>query len=210
MKSVLLRLVSAAILSCSANWALADGVSQFRQFLSSTKSARGEFSQVLLQAKGESQARGKTSTGNFLFARPGKFIWTYQKPYAQVLQSDGDKLYIWDKDLAQVSVRKLGEVLTASPAAILFGSNDVDKNFSVKDGGAKDGLEWLELTPRSADKSFQTIQIGFAQGLPQQMLLRDAFGQLTRLQFSRFEKNPALDAAQFSFQMPAGVDVLQQ
>ncbi len=202
------RLLLCAALLASAGQSWADGISQFKSFVGSTRTARGEFTQLLIQAKDNAQQRAKPATGNFMFARPGRFIWSYQKPYQQLLQADGEKLYIWDKDLAQVTVKKLGDAISASPAAVLFGSNDVEQNFSLKDGGSREGLEWLELSPKGADKSFQTISIGFAQGLPQQMLLRDAFGQVSQLKFTRFEKNPALPANQFTFQMPQGVDVL--
>jgi outer membrane lipoprotein carrier protein len=60
-----------------------------------------------------------TSSGSFVFSRPGKFIWTYQKPYEQVIQADGEKLFIYDKDLNQVTTKKLGNALGSSPAAIL-------------------------------------------------------------------------------------------
>ena len=202
-------------------FALASAMDQFKSFVASTTSARGEFSQRLVKAeakiptKADAAAAGSTvqakvsnpSTGTFLFARPGKFIWTYQKPYEQLLQADGEKLYIYDKDLNQVTVRKLGNALGSSPAAILFGSNDLDKNFSLKEIGLKDGLEWLEATPRTKDTTFEKIGIGLRNGLPEAMELRDSFGQVSLLSFTRFEKNPALAAEQFRFVPPKGADV---
>lgn len=193
--------------------ARAAALDQFKSFVSSTNSAKGEF--VQRQIKGEGSAAGNAGTGassggTFQFARPGKFIWTYQKPYEQVLQADGEKLYIYDKDLNQVTVKKLGNALGSSPAAILFGSNDLEKNFSLKEGPSKEGVEWLHATPKSKDTTFENIAIGMRNGVPVAMELRDAFGQLTQLSFTKFEKNPSMPAGQFKFVTPKGADVFQQ
>ena len=199
-----------------APYANASALDQFKAFVASTQSAKGEFSQQLV--KQDKPVSGATpvakvslpSTGTFLFARPGKFIWTYQKPYQQLLQADGERLYIYDKDLNQVISRKLGNALGSSPAAILFGSNDLEKNFALKEAGIKGGLEWLDATPKSKDTTFEHIGIGLKDGVPQAMELRDTFGQVSVLSFSHFEKNPPLHADQFKFAIPKGADVSQQ
>jgi outer membrane lipoprotein carrier protein len=190
--------------------ASASALDQFKSFVSSTKSAKGEFAQRQVKMMDGSAKVSNESTGTFMFARPGKFIWTYQKPYEQLLQADGEKLYIYDKDLNQVTVRKLGNALGSSPAAILFGSNDLEKNFTLKDAGTKDGLEWLEATPKSKDTTFDRIGIGLKDGVPLAMELRDSFGQVSLLSFKKFEKNPAMSADQFRFTVPKGADVFQQ
>ncbi|MES2830808.1 MAG: outer membrane lipoprotein chaperone LolA [Pseudomonadota bacterium] len=203
---------AAALLSFGAvmpRAAAAAALEQFQSFVASTRSARGDFSQTLVKADANSVATKTSapSTGTFVFARPGQFIWTYQKPYEQLLQADGDKLYIYDKDLNQVTVRKLGDALGSSPAAILFGSNDLKKNFTLKEVGLKDGLEWLEATPIAKDTTFEKINIGLRNGLPEAMELRDSFGQVSLLRFTRFEKNPPLAGNQFKFVTPKGADV---
>jgi outer membrane lipoprotein carrier protein len=190
--------------------ASASALDQFKSFVAATKSAKGEFTQRLL--KSDASGKGKLSspsTGTFVFARPGKFIWTYQKPYEQLLQADGEKLYIYDKDLNQVTVKKLGNALGSSPAAILFGSNDLEKNFTLKEAGVKDGLEWLIATPKAKDTNFDQIAIGLKNGVPEAMELRDAFGQTSVLTFTKFEKNPPLGATHFTFAVPKGADVLE-
>jgi outer membrane lipoprotein carrier protein len=187
----------------------ASALEQFKAFVAGTKSARGEFDQRITRTA-EGAKPAKPSSGSFVFARPGKFVWTYQKPYQQVLQADGEKLYIWDKDLNQVTVRKLGDALGQSPAAILFGSNELEKNFTLKEAGAHDGLEWLQATPKAKDSSFEQIGIGLKNGVPERLELRDAFGQVSLLTFSKFEKNPALAADQFRFVAPKGADVFNQ
>jgi outer membrane lipoprotein carrier protein len=190
--------------------ASASALDQFKTFVSSTKSAKGEFTQRQVKVVDGATKMSNQASGSFVFARPGKFIWKYQKPYEQLLQADGDKLYIYDKDLNQVTVKPLGDALGSSPAAILFGSNDLEKNFTLKEGGAKDGLEWLEATPKTKDTTFERIGIGLKDGLPQAMELRDSFGQVSLLSFQKFEKNPSLGAEQFKFVVPKGADVFRQ
>ncbi len=184
----------------------ASALDQFKSFVSSTKAARGEFTQRQVK-KTETSKVAVPSTGTFVFARPGKFIWTYVKPYEQVLQADGEQLYIYDKDLNQVTVKKLGNALGSSPAAILFGSNDLEKNFTLSEAGTRDGLEWLKAVPKAKDTQFEEISIGLRNGTPEAMELRDAFGSTSVLAFQKFEKNPSLGATQFKFIVPKGADV---
>jgi outer membrane lipoprotein carrier protein len=197
-------LIAATLLFAGA--AHASALDQFKTFVAGTKSARGEFTQTqVLKTK-----TGKTSSGTFVFSRPGKFIWTYQKPYEQLLQADGETLYLYDKDLNQVTTRKLGGALGSSPAAILFGSNDLEKNFTLSEAGTHDGLEWLNATPKSKDTTFEQIGIGLKDGIPQAMELKDNFGQTVLLKFTSFQRNPALGPQTFKFDVPKGAEVVNQ
>ncbi len=203
-----LGLFMAAGLLAFSGMAQATALDQFKTFVASTKAARGEFVQTQVRKTPTSKVAAPAS-GTFLFARPGKFIWSYVKPYEQVLQADGDKLYIFDKDLNQVTVKKLGDALGSSPAAILFGSNDLDKNFTLSEAGTRDGLEWLKAVPKAKDSTFAQISIGLRNGQPEAMELNDAFGQASLLTFKKFEKNPPLAVQQFKFVMPKGADVFE-
>ncbi|MEA5096908.1 MAG: outer membrane lipoprotein carrier protein LolA, partial [Burkholderiaceae bacterium] len=118
--------------------------------------------------------------------------------------------YIYDKDLNQVTIRKLGNAIGSSPAAILFGSNSLEKNFVLKDGGSKQGIEWLEATPKTKDGSFERIGIGMKNGVPVAMELHDSFGQVSVLTFHSFVRNPPVRASQFKFVAPKGADVYRQ
>jgi outer membrane lipoprotein carrier protein len=198
-----------AVLFATASLAHASALDQFKSFVANTKSARGEFTQQQVRKAANSKV-APTSSGTFMFARPGKFIWEYKKPYEQLLQADGDQLYIYDKDLNQVTVRKLGNALGSSPAAILFGSNDLEKNFTLSEGGTRDGLEWLTAVPKSKDTTFEQIGIGLKDGIPQAMELKDLFGQTSVLHFTNFQRNPQLSANQFKFETPKGADVFNQ
>ncbi|VVE89165.1 outer membrane lipoprotein chaperone LolA [Pandoraea bronchicola] len=190
--------------------AYASGTAQLKAFAAQVKSARGEFEQR--QVKGQQDGGMKvmnTASGTFEFSRPGRFIWRYVKPYDQLLQADGETLYIYDKDLNQVTERKLGTSLGASPAAILFGSNDIEKNFTLKDAGVKNGIDWVELKPKSQDTQFQRVGIGFRDGNLAAMELYDAFGNVTLLTFDKIQKNPPMPADNFKFTVPKGADLIK-
>jgi outer membrane lipoprotein carrier protein len=195
---------------CLPLLAQASALEQFKAFVAGTKSARGEFNQRMVKEEGGKMRVSSTANGVFIFARPGKFIWTYQKPYEQILQADGEKLFIYDKDLNQVTIKILGNAIGSSPAAILFGSNDLEKNFTLSEGGLREGIEWLQAIPKAKDTSFEKIGIGLRDGVPVAMEMRDSFGQISLLTFTKFEKNPSLPANQFHFALPKGTDVLQQ
>jgi outer membrane lipoprotein carrier protein len=203
------RTIIATLALLLATAAHAAGADQLRQFLTQTKTASGEFTQNVTGANARPGAKTQNSSGTFAFERPGKFRWTYQKPYEQVLVADGEKLFIFDKDLNQVTVKKIGAALPASPASILFGTNDFEREFEVKDAGSRDGLEWVDARPRKKDTTFESIQLGFKDGLPAAMRLTDSFGQTTQLKFAKVERNPKVDLQAFKFTPPAGADVLE-
>jgi outer membrane lipoprotein carrier protein len=133
----------------------------------------------------------------------------YTSPYQQTIVSDGTRLYVYDQDLNQVTVKKLKGAIPASPASILFGSNDFERDFQVKSDGEHDGIEWILATPRSKDSSFDRIRIGFRDGLPAAMDLTDSFGQTTQLRFAGVQRNAKIDPARFHFDPPKGADVLE-
>ena len=187
--------------------ARAGAVAALREFLAQTRTARGEFTQQV--TRGQAQA-APPSSGTFFFERPGKFRWIYAKPYEQVLVADGERLFLYDKDLNQVTVKKVAAALPASPASILFGGNEFERDFVVTDAGTRDGIEWLKAVPRAKDSQFERIEIGFRDGAPVAMVLADSFGQVSRLAFSRFERNARLDAQLFRFVLPAGADVVEE
>jgi chaperone LolA len=202
-------LLKLAILLASvvAIQAQAAAIEQLRSFLTQTSSARGEFVQRVSRGSG---AAVQESGGRFVFQRPGRFRWSYERPYEQLIVADGQRLTIFDRDLNQATVRKLQASLPSSPASILFGSNDFEREFEVSDAGARDGLEWISARPRAKDTPFERIEIGFRDGLPGAMLLVDSFGQTTRLAFAKVEGNPKLEADTFRFTPPKGADVLTE
>jgi len=180
-----------------------------REFVKGTRSGKVAFTQTIINRNGKVS---NPASGTFQFARPGKFRWVYEKPYEQWIVGDGEKLWIFDKDLNQVTVRKLGASLGQSPAAILAGSDDLEKNFTLKEAGTQDGMEWLEATPKAKDTSFELVRIGFrSEGAGHAlaaMELHDTFGQTSLLKFGVIDRNPALAADTFRFTPPKGADVI--
>lgn len=185
--------------------ALAGGIDALKAFIGDTHTAKASFSQTVFDQN--SRVRQK-SDGTLVFSRPGKFRWVYQKPYEQLIVGDGSKLWIYDADLEQVTVRKLGNALGSSPAALLAGSNEIEKFFVLKDAGTKEGLEWLEARPRDKESTFESVRMGFSGSTLAVMELKDAFGQTTLLKFSGLVKNPAVNASDFRFTPPKNADVI--
>jgi len=193
-------------LLASSGLAHAGALDDLKAFATGTQTAKGTFTQKVVSRSAKAP---QATSGDFVFARPGRFRWAYTKPYEQILVADGTTLSIYDKDLNQVTTRKLGDALGGTPAAILFGSNDLDKNFALADAGTRDGLAWLDATPKAKDTAFEKISIGFRNGELAAMELHDALGQVTQLVFSGVERNPKVDPSTFVFTPPKGADVLK-
>lgn len=193
---------------CVAGMAEAAGaatIDRLRAFVRDTQTARAQFTQALVDKSGRTTQR---ADGEFLLERPGKFRWSVAKPYKQLIVGDGTRVWIYDEDLNQVIVRKVGDALGSTPAALLAGNQDVEKAFTWKDLPAANGLEWLSATPVSKETTFTEIRLGFdASGLAA-LELFDAFGQRSIVRFTGFERNPRLAPSLFVFEPPKGADVV--
>lgn len=188
------------------------GLDQLKAFMVSTQAAQGHFTQQQIKVIHKKPVTVNESSGTFTFSRPGKFIWLYERPDEQLLQSDGKKLYLYDKGLNQVTVKELKNTLSASPAAILFGSNQVEERFFVKELAPRNQTAFLEMIPKDDNSLFVSMTIGMKDNLPTQMELRDTLNQTTLIYFSHIKKWPRegkqksrLDS--FEFTPPPGVDV---
>lgn len=186
---------------------VADSVEKLKSLLSDTQTARARFSQIVLD---KDLKVLQQSTGIMAFARPGRFRWEYEKPYEQVIVGDGTRLWVYDKDLNQVTVRKLEGALGSSPAALLAGSNEIERGYTLSIAGEGQGLDWLEAVPKSADTVFERIRLGFNKSGLEAMELRDQFGQITVIKFSAMERNSELPPGEFQFKPPAGADVINE
>jgi chaperone LolA len=179
---------------------------KLKTFIAATHSAQANFTQEVQDKNGK---RIQSASGTMQFVRPGKFRWEYRKPYEQLIVGDGKKFWMYDVDLDQVTVKKLDAALGSSPAALLSGSNEIERGFVLKNIEARDGLEWLQATPRSAESSFEKILMAFnSKSELVVMELHDAFGHHTVLRFSGLKSNPTLGAQLFKFVPPKGADVL--
>lgn len=185
--------------------AQAGGVEDLKSFLSQTHSLKGQFTQTVLNRNGN---QIQSASGQMQFSRPGKFHWAYEKPYVQLIVGDGVKVWMYDPDLNQVTVKKLGQALGSTPAALLAGSGEIEQNFQLTSAGRSNGIDWVEAQPRSKDGGFDSFRIGFKTGQLEAMELRDHFGQTTVIRFSSLERNPKLPASLFSFMPPKGADIV--
>ena len=178
---------------------------RLQAFFKEVQSLQGKFTQTVFDQHMRVKDRAQ---GSFALQRPGKFHWDYEKPYHQLIVANGEKVWIYDSELEQVTVKKLDEAVGSSPAQLLSSSESLERNFTVTEIGAKDNLEWVELTPRNKDTSFERVRLGFDEHDLRIMELQDNFGQTTRLEFSHLQHNPRLAPSLFEFTPPPGVDVV--
>ncbi len=192
----------------AANIVSAGGKAQLSAFLRGLSTLEAEFHQTLYD---ENLYEIEQSRGMCMFHlnRPNRFRWDYRQPEAQLIIADGEQVWIYDRDLAQVTVRTIDAALGATPAMLLSSDVPVEKNFEVTDLRPTGGLEWAGLKPRQPDSGFAHIRLGFdARGL-KLMELTDNFGQLTRVEFKNVKRNTRIDPGAFEFEPPAGVDVMR-
>ena len=199
------RWLAAPLLSVSFAAAAAPADS-LRDFVRDVKSGQARFTQTVTSPDG---AKQKVSTGSFEFARPNRFRFAYARPFEQTIVADGEKVWIYDKDLNQASSRRITQALGATPAALLAGGS-LDKDFELSNLPARDGLEWAEAKPKAKDGAFQSVRVGFKGKELAALEIVDSFGQKSLLRFESFAANAALPADTFRFVPPAGADVIEQ
>lgn len=187
--------------------AQASSVDALKALLQQTTTARAHFAQIVLDGN---MKRLQQATGTMQFSRPGKFRWEYDRPHEQLIVGDGSRVWLYDKELNQVTVRRVDRALGASPAALLAGSSDIEKDYALSAAGSRDGLEWLEAVPRNQDTTFERVRLGFGKSGLEAMELRDQFGQTTVIKFSTMERNIKLPSEAFRFTPPKGADVISE
>ena len=192
--------------SCLTPHAFASGLDDFLSFNSSTRSATARFEQQVVDRTGRVVEK---ATGTFSFSRPGKFRWTYEKPHQQLLVGDGQKLWIYDPDLKQVTVKRVDQAISSTPAALLAGRDDITRLFTLRDAGQAEGLDWVEATPKAADTGFERVRLGLKGKALAAMELQDQLGGRTVLRFTDLKANAAVPPEAFTFKPPAGADVLE-
>ncbi len=197
-----LAVLAALVVSAGAH---ASSLERFQVYVRTTQAARADFEQKVYDRNSKLVQQ---SRGSFVFLRPGKFRWIYAKPYPQLIVGDGERVWIYDEDLNQVTVRRLERALGSTPAALLAGASDVEKAFELSDAGDKEGLAWLEARPREREAGFERVRLGLGVAGVEAMELVDHFGQTTVLRFSGIVRNPRLDGSEFRFTPPKGADVL--
>ncbi|MCG8907336.1 outer membrane lipoprotein chaperone LolA [Pseudomonas sp. DP-17] len=205
----LIRLLFVAALAAAGVQAHADEAAAQRLsgMLTQAQTMTARFSQLTLDGSG---TRLQETAGNLGLKRPGLFRWHTDAPNEQLLISNGEKIWLYDPDLEQVTIQKLDQRLTQTPALLLSG--DVSKIGQSFDITAKDGGNVVDFTlkPKSKDTLFDSLRISFRSGVVNDMQLIDSVGQRTNILFFDVKMNQAMDAKQFVFDVPKGVDVIQE
>ena len=182
-------------------------IDQLRAFISASKTLSADFKQISFDEKGSPT---QTSFGLFYLQRPGKFRWDYQKPYIQQIVSNAGKVWFFDADLEQVTIKKLDQSLGSTPALLLTGEVSLEENFTLEKQGTDGDMVWMKLLPKNEESGFNYILIGLEKGRLAGMELSDSFGQLTRIYFSEVKTNINIDPDVFEFTVPEGADVFEE
>ena len=187
-------------------FAQADGIADLKSFIAHSHSLSAEFTQTVIDQNGKNT---QTSTGSLLIQRPGKFHWRYTTPYPNEIVGDGHKVWLYDPELKQVTVKKMAEAIESSPAALLAGNNDFEKHYYVKNG-EKNHMTWVHAVPKSTESPFQHIRIGLQKKMIQCITLIDQLGQTTTILFEQITLNPMIKNSEFTFTLPKGVDIISE
>ena len=208
------KMIAAVSAALCAQLTWAGGMETLENFVRTARSGRADFTQVVTAPGKNGEApRSKTSTGTFEFARPNRFRFDYKKPFEQAIVADGQTLWLYDVDLNQVTARKQAQVLGSTPAALIASSADLaalKKDFTLEAIPDRDGLQWVQATPKAKDGQLHTVKVGFRGEALEALDILDSFGQRSVITFSKLELNAGIPAASFEFKPPKGVDVVRQ
>lgn len=188
----------------NACFAAEQAVQQFKAFVAKANTLIADVKQVSIDQYGRPT---QTSYGKFYLQRPGKFRWDYHKPFVQQIVSNSDKVWFYDADLQQVTIKKIDQSLGSTPALLLSGEVSLEENFVIQNQGVDEGLQWIKLVPKKEDSGFKYILIGMEDGQLGGMELNDNFGQLTRIYFTNLKFNATIKPDIFEFKAPEGVDI---
>ncbi len=181
-------------------------IQELEQFLASVKSLTAQFEQQVIDEHGRVSQR---SQGKFYLQRPGQFRWNYDTPFKQEIVSDGNKVWFYDPDLEQVTVKSVSQALGSAPALLLSGKVKLSERFIIQSQGREGVVSWVELAPKSEDDVFKSLKVALKKGQLEWMEMADNFGQLTRIHFQNLKKNHPLPKDIFKFSPPPGVDVFE-
>lgn len=183
----------------------AAGRQKVEGFLQGLQSLQAQFKQTLSDRNGQTVEQ---ASGTLAIHRPDRFRWDYREPNEQVIVADGSRIWLYDADLEQVTVRKLDDTLSATPAMLLSGQGNLQDNFTVTQTSQEGGVFWVRMQPKRDDTDFKWVRLGFDGAALKFMQLADKLGQTTNLEFAQLERNPALDPSRFTFTVPPGADVI--
>ncbi|HRC71785.1 MAG TPA: outer membrane lipoprotein chaperone LolA [Candidatus Competibacter sp.] len=201
----MIRQLLVLVLSLSSLAPVWASPSQVQRYFQELRSLRADFVQRVYDERARVV---QDASGEMWMQKPGKFRWNYRTPAEQIIVADGERLWSYDIGLAQVTVRKLDKALSSTPLALLSGAAPIEDAFTVGAARNQDGLTWYDLTPKQPQPEFRLLRVAFKGELLASLELEDGFGQRTRLDFQKLERNPTLDPALLKFVPPSGVDVV--
>ncbi len=185
--------------------ASATGLERMKDYFKNIQSAQADFHQVVTDKQGH---KTQDVTGTMRLQKPNKFRWDYNKPFVQEIVGDGDKIWLFDPELNQVTVRSFSKAAGSTPAALIAGGKDIERQFNIKDASRKGSLEWVLAIPKVADTGFERLFLGFDGDALVEMELQDSFGNRTAIVFSNIQRNLKLPSDLFKFVPPRDADVL--
>ena len=191
------------MLLSSTLWA-ETGSAHLKAFLDNLGTLQAKFEQSVLD---QTHSEAERFQGIFYLRRPGQFRWDYSEPYEQLIVADGDRIWVYDSDLEQVSHRSQEDALRGTPAQLLSDVGPIEDNFEVIDIGESQGMAWVELIPRDKESQFIRILLAFMGKELRRMEMADQFGQVTRFQFYDIQRNLPLPDKLFEFTAPEGSDL---
>ncbi len=200
-----LRTVIALNFCLVSSFSFADDKQPLVDFFASFNSLKADYSQQVMDQRMRVQ---QSMSGQLLVLRPGKFRWDYFQPYQQHIVADGEKIWFYDVDLEQVTIKGQAAMMGSTPAILLSDADELEKQFDILSVVREDSKTWYELIPKSSDSGFEVLYIAMQDGVIAQMELKDSFGQLTRLDFDNVQLNQSVDMSRFKLEIPDGVDVL--
>lgn len=202
-----MRILALLLLSsfCLAAQAADSARARMEAFSKGLRSVTAQFAQVVTDANGR---RGDESRGALSLEAPRQFRWETKEPYQQTIVADGERVWIYEPDLQQVSVRNQSSEEAHSPLTVLTDLSQLDGQFKTAEGGERDGLTWLRLTSKAKEPEFEYAELGFDGASLQRMRFKDQLGNTTEIRFSDWKRNPSLSPATFKFTPPKGVDVI--
>jgi outer membrane lipoprotein carrier protein len=179
---------------------------QLRRFVDGVKTMTAHFEQTQANERGEPLS---TSTGQMILSRPGRFRWAYEQPYEQLMVCDGQKIWLYDPDLSQVTVRPASEALGGTPAALLAQRASLTEEFVLEGLGSQNGAGGVRMKPKSDDSDFSAIEFWLLGEAPERMVFHDRLGNRTDVRFSGVQINAKVDEALLRFKPPKGAEVIE-
>ena len=176
-------------------------------FLTDLNTLEAKFFQTLINENGDNLEK---TEGILYLKTPGSFFWHYQKPYEQKIISNGNKLWIFDEDLEQVTIKNIDNKIEQTPAGIILGNQSIKEHFVQVNLGIIDSYDWIELTPKDLDAQYKSIKIGFNNDNLGMMIIVDNLEQITRIDFADAKKNIKLSSEIFNFIVPDNIDIFDE